>query len=321
LLHCYQIIMLQHIIRYDWLLLRKSNALTVSVILLAAFMTFALWNGAQHTQFQRQTLAAVRDSSQKAYTALQSTVRAIEQGNPYTGNPFQNPQTPYTIGANKGARFATLPPGDLALVSFGQSDLLPYYYRVTMTKKQSLYHAEEIENAAILYNGNFDVAFVIVYLLPLLIIALSYNVVASEQEQGTLAMLLASNARFDSLVLTKYVFRFALLTGIFTVMLLAGLPLAGVNIGQAAAQSQSLSQCAFMLLVTVLYSAFWLAFSNRSNISVRAARSAAFYLVECVEYCLAPRRNGGMCSCGASADGAGAAYATQKRGSLWVRLQ
>ncbi|MFY7998442.1 MAG: ABC transporter permease [Candidatus Kapaibacteriota bacterium] len=247
--------MFKHIIRYDWLLLRSNRTAGICVALLVLFTAFALWNGAQHVRFQRQTLAAIQDSSQKAYTALQTAIRDIEAGKSHTGNEFQNPQMPYPIGANKGARFATLAPEALALVSFGQSDLLPYYYRVTMTKKQSLYHAEEIENAAILYNGNFDVAFVIIYLLPLLIIALSYNVVASEREQGTLAMLLSSDARFDNLVLTKYVFRFVLLGVTFSVVLLAGLVFAGVNFTQAA------PQIGLLLLVTLLYAAFWFALS------------------------------------------------------------
>lgn len=247
--------MFKHIIRYDWLLLRANRTLAVSVSLLVLFTAFALWNGAQHVRFQRQTLAAIHDSSQKAYTVLQTAVRDIEAGKPYTGNEFQNPQSPYPIGANKGARFATLAPEPLALVAFGQSDLLPYYYRVTMTKKQSLYHAEEIENAAILYNGNFDVAFVIVYLLPLLIIALSYNVVSSEREQGTLAMLLSSNARFDSLVLTKYVFRFVLVGAAFSVVLIVGLLFAGVSLAEAR------PQLGLLLLTTLLYAAFWFALS------------------------------------------------------------
>jgi ABC-2 type transport system permease protein len=251
--------MFKHIMYYDWLLLRANRTLAVSVSLLTFFTAFALWNGTQHVRFQRQTLAAIQDSAQKAYTALESSVREIESGKQYTGNPFQNPQSPYPIGANKGARFATLAPEELALVSFGQSDLLPYYYRVTMTKKQSLYHAEEIENAAILYNGNFDVAFVIVYLVPLLIIALSYNIVASEREQGTLAMLLSSNARFDSLVLTKYLFRFALVGAAFSVVLIVGLLLARVNLVEAA------PQLGLLLLTTLLYAAFWFALSFAVN--------------------------------------------------------
>jgi ABC-2 type transport system permease protein len=251
--------MFKHIMYYDWLLLRANRTLAVSVSLLTFLTAFALWNGAQHVSFQRQTLTVIQDSSQKTYSALQAAVHEIEAGKPYTGNPFQNPQSPYPIGANKGARFATLAPEPLALIAFGQSDLLPYYYRVTMTKKQSLYHAEEIENAAILYNGNFDVAFVIVYLVPLLIIALSYNIVASEREQGTLAMLLSSNARFDSLVLTKYLFRFALVGAAFSVVLIVGLLLARVNLVEAA------PQLGLLLLTTLLYAAFWFALSFAVN--------------------------------------------------------
>ncbi|MCU0427840.1 MAG: DUF3526 domain-containing protein [Candidatus Kapabacteria bacterium] len=251
--------MFKHIIRYDWLLLRSTRTFALSVALLALFTAFALWNGARHAHFQRTTLAAIDSTERAAYAALQSAVRDIEQGKPYKGNEFQNPQLPYPIGGNKGARFATLPPAPLALVSFGQSDLLPYYYRVTMTKQQSLYHAEEIANAATLYNGNFDVAFVVVYLLPLIIIALSYNIVSAEREQGTLAMLLTSDIRFGRLVLSKFLFRFVVVSFVFAVVLLAGIGFAGVNLLQAS------SELALMLLVVVLYAAFWFALSFAVN--------------------------------------------------------
>jgi ABC-2 type transport system permease protein len=190
---------------------------------------------------------------------LNDVLRAIEAGRPHTGNSHQNVQAPFTFGGNKGARYATLAPQELALVAFGQSDLLPYYYRVTMTKKQSLYHTEEIENAATLYNGNFDVAFVILYCLPLLIIALTYNVVSSEREQGTLAMIFTENVGLKRLVWHKFLFRFVLLVAVFTVLLLVGLLLAKVNLLNTA------PSLVLLLLATMLYAAFWFALSFAVN--------------------------------------------------------
>lgn len=251
--------MFKHIIRYDWLLLRSHHAFAVSVALLAMFTSFALWNGARHVAFQRTTLAAIDSAERANYTALRTAVRDIEQGASSQAGEFQNPQLPYPIGGNKGARFAVLPPTPLSLISFGQSDLLPYYSRVTMTKKQSLYHAEEIENAAILYNGNFDVAFVIIYLLPLIIIALSYNIVASEREQGTIAMLLSSNVGLRRIMLHKFLFRFGLFSVMFVAVLTLGLLVAGTNLAQAA------SSFAFLLCISVIYGAFWFALSFAVN--------------------------------------------------------
>lgn len=251
--------MFTHITRYDWLLLKSSQTLLVSFLLLVFFVGFALWNGAAHARFQAQTGQAIRQTEADNYGRAARNVREIEQGQPFTGVYWLDPTTPFAIGYSKGSRYPILPNVPLSLISFGQSDLMPYYHQVTMNKKQALYHGEEIENPSILYNGNFDLSFVIIYLLPLLIIALSYNVVSSEKEQGTLALLLAADTDFRQIVFDKYLFRFLLLNAAFISIVTVGLLMAGVNVAQSA------GSLLYLFLVTLLYTAFWFGLSFLIN--------------------------------------------------------
>ena len=58
-----------------------------------------------------------------------------------------------------------------------------------------------------LLTGSFDLAFVIVYLYPLMLLALSYNILSGEQEQGTLALTAASSARLTTVLAGKLMVR------------------------------------------------------------------------------------------------------------------
>ena len=53
----------------------------------------------------------------------------------------------------------------------------------------------EVESPLNLMVGRFDLTFVVIYLLPLLVLALSFNVLSEEREQGTLALTCCSPCR------------------------------------------------------------------------------------------------------------------------------
>ncbi len=251
--------MFTHITRYDWLLLKSNRTLLFSFLLLLFFVGFALWNGAAHVRFQEQTAQAIQETEAANYGKIFQDVKEIEQGKTYAGVYWLDPTTPFAIGYSKGSRYPVLPNAPLSLISFGQSDLMPYYHQVTMNKKQALYHGEEIENPSILYNGNFDLGFVIIFLLPLLIMALTYNIVSSEKEQGTLALLLSADTDFRRIILDKYIFRFLLFNATFVIVIALGLLIARVNLAQTA------GSLLYLFLVTLLYTAFWFGLSFLVN--------------------------------------------------------
>lgn len=73
--------------------------------------------------------------------------------------------------------------------------------------------------------GPFDVAFVVVHLFPLLIFALSYNLLSEEREQGTMKILLAQPLSRSALVTGKIALRAVVLL-LLVVLLPAGIILA-----------------------------------------------------------------------------------------------
>jgi ABC-2 type transport system permease protein len=137
------------------------------------------------------------------------------------------------MGGNRGGRVAALPHAPLAPLSVGQADLLPYHYTVTInTHAESLLASGELENPLNLMAGRFDVAFVIVYLLPLLILALSFNLLSAEREQGTLLLTIAQSTPVRSVLLQRVAIRATLVVALAAVITTASAALGGLRVAE-----------------------------------------------------------------------------------------
>jgi ABC-2 type transport system permease protein len=117
---------------------------------------------------------------------------------------------------------------------------------VTYQSKIHFIHNNDIENPSHLLSGHFDLAFVIVYLFPLLIFALSYNLLSAEREIGTLRLLMSQPLALRTLVPGKVLVRAGALLALAVVapvlVLLAARPEAVAAVGQRALDIQKFLQ-------------------------------------------------------------------------------
>jgi ABC-2 type transport system permease protein len=88
------------------------------------------------------------------------------------------------------------------------------YYRITYLSKVQFMYDTEIENTWNLLSGHFDFAFVIVFVLPLLVTTLGYNLLSAEREHGTLRMLCSQPLSIAMLMTGKVVVRMLALLAI-----------------------------------------------------------------------------------------------------------
>ncbi len=143
------------------------------------------------------------------------------------------------------------PPAPLSLLAIGMSDMATYYFPVTI--KQNFVPAEEkINNPEYLLSGNFDGAFLLIYLLPLAAICLSYNLLAQEKEQGTLALLVIQKGSITGTLLLRLLVRYLILLMGVLLITVAGVWLSG---------SAHFPWQAFLawLGVSAAYTALWMA--------------------------------------------------------------
>lgn len=259
------------IAKYEWLLLKANRLLWLLTGITTVVVAFALYEGHERVSFQKATVAQIAEQEKADYAKYRAQIAAAKPGQHFDGGHFGDPTNPFYFGNRMGARYAALPPAPLAIVSSGQSDVYPYYYKITLSKKQALYHSEELENPQILFNGRFDLSFVIIFLLPLLIIGFTYNVYSAEKEAGTLTLLAAQNTSVQKIIRHRFLFRYLFFNLFFTALLVLGLLLFGVGIG-------ALLDALPVAGITWLYTAFWFALSYGVNSLKKTSGAAATVL-------------------------------------------
>jgi ABC-2 type transport system permease protein len=247
--------------RHEWRLLARERLPWLLGALLGLLMGYGAWNGWHWARFQREAIGrlAVEDAGRLA--SLDSLLRRREGGDTTAQLPPAG-----ALGATGAVQHAVLPPSALGALAVGASDLLPYYAKVSTRSKESFFITDEVENPHHLLAGRFDLAFVVVYLLPLVVLALTYNVVAGEREQGTLALLMATPVPPRRLLLAKVGVRAGAVlggtVGMTLLLVVATLWAGGSPLGAAATWGGVL----LWLLLVLAYTAAWTALAFAVNL-------------------------------------------------------
>ncbi|GGI23307.1 ABC transporter permease [Pedobacter mendelii] len=155
----------------------------------------------------------------------------------------------------KNPPYAINPPKALSVLAIGQRNLLPFFDLVN-TKRTNLTPPDlEIINPEKLAIGNFDLAFVLIYLFPLLIVLWGHNVFSHEQEQQTDRLLKVHGIEIRLLILGKLGFRFLILSILAVLISLAGFKLSDLSGGV------TIPDALLWLLAILVYLVFWFAVS------------------------------------------------------------
>ncbi|MCG2842058.1 ABC transporter permease subunit [Sandaracinobacter sp. RS1-74] len=164
---------------------------------------------------------------------------------------------------------AGLPNAPLAALSAGQAEGYPAAANVApFADPWAMFdsHATGLESPAVLAAGRFDLAFVIVVLMPLLLLAATYDFWARDVENGSARFQLAQPVRPAKLILTR-----ALVRG-GSILLGAMLIACGWLL---AAGGQHMRDIAVLAMVILAYGAFWIALAILINLLVRVSTTAA----------------------------------------------
>lgn len=163
---------------------------------------------AAETHAAQVTLALEEEAER--YQLLREQMEAVRAGTA-TPSPFQDPTRPYVAGRARGQRYAVLAPDPFQASAVGQSDLIPPVVAVILDGADPRSSREEIENPVHLLSGPLDLAFLVTFLLPLLALALSFDLLSREREQGTLALVLSQPVSARRLTLVKMLARWGVL--------------------------------------------------------------------------------------------------------------
>ncbi|MFN3324273.1 MAG: ABC transporter permease [Bryobacteraceae bacterium] len=258
---------------HEWRNLTADRTLWVVSLLFAVLICYAVSNGARWAAFQRATIDEVLAEQSARRAKLKESLVEIETGR-REPRGFLDPRSAAAIGQNTASPYAVMPPAPLASFAIGQSDLNPSYYKLGLRTKELQLAHDEIENPTHLLSGRFDLAFVLVYLYPLLILALSYNLISAEREQGTLALALSQPVSLGTIVFSKVLFRALVLIVLAAAVTTGAALLSGV----ALLHDGTAMRLLLWIAVVAAYGAFWFALAVAVNSFGKSSASNAIAL-------------------------------------------
>jgi ABC-2 type transport system permease protein len=235
--------MLTRIIRHEWRNLRVDRSLPLIALLLALLIGYGVYNGHAWLRSYRASSAGLPEKSEERLAKMKVQLSVAEKRNPPPQNltALINPFRAATV-----SQHAVLPASPLAAVWSGSRPFTGNYD-----------HQSPIN----LLVGRFDLAFALIYLYPLFILAFSYNLISAEREQGTLAMLLAQPAPLRTFVAGKIAMRAGLV-----LLLAVGLSLIGAGLsGMRPGSGEAWLRLSLWVAVVVAYSSFWFSLAVAVN--------------------------------------------------------
>jgi ABC-2 type transport system permease protein len=274
------------IVAHETRTLAKTPSLLWILLLLTAAIAFGAW--AATNVFERQAYGAAAIS--KYENGLREKMRAdlvkYEEKVKASGGKMEFAAVNHAPGegapqaTNAGAvgseteSFAILPTTGLSALSIGQSDINLNYIPVSMKNIIDATKDNEIENPVNLKTGSFDIAFVIIFLLPIFIMAMSYDLLSSEKERGTLAMVMAHPISLRKLMASKLVSRIVILLAVVIAFGLGAVMAVGKDLNAV----ETWTRLGFWLGATVLYSIFWFALAVLVNAAGKSSATNGIVL-------------------------------------------
>jgi ABC-2 type transport system permease protein len=267
--------MFLRIVKNEWRGLFADKSFLALAAVFAALLGYGVWGGASWIEArQAQSRALVEAQERELAERKEQTARGFT-GSTEAGNTRPDPRDPYMTGM--GLQHAVLPFTPAAVFSIGQADVLTLDAGVTIsTLQRTKADKTGFENPLGFLAGRFDLSFVVVYLLPLFILAMSFNLLSGERERGTLQLLLSQPLTLKKLLTAKLVAQLALMLAALLGVSLAGLLATGTDFGAGSFAARAL----LWLALVVLYATFWFAlavfvnsfgFTSATNAVVLAA--------------------------------------------------
>lgn len=248
------------IARHESKLLRREASWWVGLALLLVCVFYAWSNGNSFRELRSDQVAAEIATAEEHLERERAAVAVGEPGG-FSGR------------AGSARTVALAPAGRLSDFAIGQSELYPFRADVSPFRRlDDLFRRYQLESPLTLLSGRFDLSFVAVYLLPLLVIALSYNLLSTEREQGTLPIAMSQPISALQMLDAKLVARIALVLGPFALLAAAAF------VASADFSHERLVLFVLWLSAAIAYGLFWIGVVAFVNALGRSSESNAVIL-------------------------------------------
>lgn len=218
-----------HILKFEWKQLWRSSVLRALILIVFGAGIYGIYFGKFEIEKQNDRIQEVKVYERTQFdslllwssldTSIVANKAKYEQALSPTGKGWKKHFTFYMV--NKAS--------DVSGLCLGQRDLFPVYYAINVGDLARQMNTGELANPMKLFSGNFDLSYVFVFLFPLLVIALLYNLYAGEQEGGTLSLLQSQSTPVNLILISKGLLRMSIIGGISFLLLVLAFVIQGIS--------------------------------------------------------------------------------------------
>ncbi len=238
----------------------------IAIGLIAATLLYAGFSGDQWRDARLASLDAFEAQQTESLAEWREQLAGIEAG---TIEPSPFDANPMSISFP-----AVLPPSALGDFAIGHADLHPASAAISPWRHlSSVFGRYQFDNPTTLASSRFDVALVVVLLMPILMIAVSFDVLAADRSRGSLSMLMSFPVRLPRLAWTRLLFRNGILWGT------AVAAMALLLIVNDPGGGDRYARFGLWIAVCLAYAAFWTTLIAFCIASFRTATNAAAALI------------------------------------------
>ena len=238
-----------NIFLYEWKHFIRSPFKIIAILLFVIAGVYGLHNGAKLFQGQKAEVEKIEqrvaEERQKIIDEHYKTGVLISEERPWIdySTPF------WAIWFSSTYHFKN--PSPAMVYSIGQSEQYGFYKRVTFWASpydEDL--AEEFANPERLQTGTLDFSFALLFLMPLVLLVLLYNLQSTETEQGFMPLIKVQNPSVSAWLFSRVSFYVLLMVLVTWSLLFYGAMLTPVFEEANTAFGQ-------MLFYTLIYLLFW----------------------------------------------------------------
>jgi len=264
-----------HLFLYEFKHFSRSKTKVFSFLLFVIASFYALYSGFDLQNKQQKTLANIEQTRQEGITKVLTWYDEGKKGP--ADRSWIDITTPFWALWHTPT-YSIKSPSPLLPLGIGQAEQYGYYKSVTTWS--SVYDndmVEELANPERLVNGNIDFSFLIIFLLPILMIILTYNINGLEKDLNFYKLIVIQSGSTQKWILARLSFYSTILIATVSVLILV-----------VALMNDSLtSEVLALVLLSTLYIIIWtllfyfIILKSHSSSSI-AFKMISFWLIFCV---------------------------------------
>ncbi len=182
--------MVTTIFKYEFKKVKNSVSFWLLILAIFCIGILSLYNGKATISQQNKNIAAAIKKEDVVFTGIIKQIIAADTSTEDKKWDYNRLKKSAWFISSPNKRWTTYnTPLPMSVLSIGNRDIYPYYHEIEPYSFYMRFFKTEIANPTTLLIGNIDLAFVIIFLFPLFIIALTFNLQSAEIENGTYQLL------------------------------------------------------------------------------------------------------------------------------------